>query len=255
MPFVEDAMELLLPTPVWLLALALGACIAAFRRPGTGLGRARWALAALAAWAWIFTVPALANALIAHVERDYPPVQPAPGAKPGVIVVLAGGHTRPAAGPRIALDRHSWERARAGVRLWQTIGGTLLFVGSGVPDDPELSVAAAMADVARGLGVPADAVRVETRSRDTHENLLLSRETLARADGAAWLVTSALHMPRAMAVAERLGLRLRAYPCDWSAQHLGWVAWLPNNGAPEMYADALHELIGLAWYRMRGYAS
>src|SRR5262249_37539358 len=104
-------------------------------------------------------------------------------------------------------------------------------------------------------GVPASAVRVETKSRNTSENLAFSREIVTPFGDHVWLVTSALHMRRAMAVAHKLGIKARPYPCDYRGlPMLHWYAWLPNSGGAAMFADALHEWLGLAYYRTKGYA-
>jgi uncharacterized SAM-binding protein YcdF (DUF218 family) len=80
-------------------------------------------------------------------------------------------------------------------------------------------------------------------------------DTLRAHKGTVWLVTSALHMPRSLAIARSLGIKVRAYPCDFrTLEHPTWRAWLPDHGGPLLWYDALHELVGLAWYRLRGWA-
>lgn len=251
MLFVEDASELLLPMPVYLVALVLGLCVYAFRHRETRLGRMRYALAALFLWSYLFTVPVIANVMISQFEKRYPRPEVSAGDGSGLVVVLSGGYTRSGGG--IQLDRDSWERTYAGVQLWKQIGGTLLFVGGVIPNKG--SVAEAMADLAHSLGVPKEAVLLETKSQDTYQNLLLSRDLIMQFGAKSWLVTSALHLPRAMAVAGALGLKLRAYPCDYlTVPSMGWIEWLPSNGGPPMFTAVLHELIGLGYYRIRGYA-
>jgi len=251
MVFVEDVSELLLPMPVYLVALILGLCVYAFRHKETRLGRMRYALIALSIWSCLVTVPVVANVMIAQFEQKYPRPDVNAGDGPGLVVVLSGGYSR--GWNYIQLDRDSWERTYAGVRLWRQIGGKLLFVGGAVPN--KASVAEAMSDLAQSLGVPKAAILLETKSQDTYQNLLLSRDLIRQFGDKSWLVSSALHLPRAMAVAQALGLRLRAYPCDYRAvPSMGWGEWLPSNGGPPMFTLLLHELIGLGYYRIRGYA-
>jgi uncharacterized SAM-binding protein YcdF (DUF218 family) len=255
MPFVEDVSELLLPTPVYLVAFVFCFCVYAFRRTETNVGRIRYVLAALFIWSYLLTVPAIANMLISHLERKYPLPDVSAGDGPELIVVLSGGRGQgDGTETQIGLDKDSWERTYTGVRLWKQIGGKLLFVG-GADADRGISVAESMANVASSLGVPKIAILVETKSRDTHQNLVLSRDLILQFGNRGWLVTSALHLPRAMAVAEKLGLRLRAYPCDYKAiRSMSWAAWLPNNVGPTMFTEGLHEFIGLGYYRFLGYA-
>ena len=196
-------------------------------------------------------IPIIANVIISQFEQRHPRPEVNAGDGPGLVVVLSGGYTR--SGNHIQLNSDSWERTYAGVQLWKKIGGKLLFVGGAVRNNA--SVAEAMADLACSLGVPKAAILLETKSKDTHQNLLLSRDLIMQFETRSWLVTSALHLPRAMAVAEALRLKLRAYPCDYRAvPSMSWVKWLPSNGGPAMFAVVLHELIGLGYYRIRGYA-
>ncbi len=69
------------------------------------------------------------------------------------------------------------------------------------------------------------------------------------------LVTSALHMPRAVAVAHKLGLEVLPYPCDFRAEAPGkWQLWVPSNEGAAALEGALHEVLGLWAYRWSGRA-
>ena len=130
----------------------------------------------------------------------------------------------------------------------------MLFTG-GPPGDDDRSIAAEMGRVAQRLGVPADAILRSPRSRTTYEDLAQVQAVLQRHRGPIWLVTSAVHMPRARAVAAQLGLQVRPYPVAYrQIANTTWRAWLPHNGGPDRYAIALHEMVGLWIYRLRGQA-
>jgi uncharacterized SAM-binding protein YcdF (DUF218 family) len=70
------------------------------------------------------------------------------------------------------------------------------------------------AEVVRRLlldaGVAPGAVRLEDRSRNTHENLLLARPVLLGLGAEAVIVTDRTHAPRALLIARGLGLRATA---------------------------------------------
>jgi uncharacterized SAM-binding protein YcdF (DUF218 family) len=241
--------ELLLPTPRVLCLVLAALCVLAFRR------RARWRWLALVAlvWGYCFATPAIASALVAALEHQYPASPPTATGEPLILVLSSGRVVDTATGWEVRLEPASWERTVAGVRLWRQIGGQLLFVGEPSPDG-STSVAAAMRDAALAAGVPPAALQVESRSRDTHENLALNRALVATHGDDVWVVTSAMHLPRAMAVARKLGMHPRAQPCDYRAiPRRHWWAWLPSSGGPEMFSAALHEWLGLAWYRLRGW--
>jgi uncharacterized SAM-binding protein YcdF (DUF218 family) len=253
---VNDASELVLPTAIYLFAILAAVTIAAFRHRGGALWRWRWALAGSLVWCWIFSTPGFARIFAAALESRFAPTADPARGDP-LIVALSSGEIVPSDsgdGWKPQLDQSGWARTYAAVALWKRTGGMLRFVGEPTPDGKG-SVAQAMAAVAMTSGVPEAAITVETRSRNTYENLAFSRDLIAARDGDVWLVTSALHMPRAMAVAKKLGLRVRPQPCDFRAVPLvHWFAWLPNSGGPSMFHAALHEWVGLAYYRLRGWA-
>ncbi|HSN22438.1 MAG TPA: YdcF family protein [Usitatibacter sp.] len=211
-------------------------------------------LAALAAWSWIFSSPGIANLLVARLEGPPPAPRAASPDARALIVVLGSGNLAAADGsgpPR--LDAHGWERLREGIRLRGETGGTLLLTGG--PGGERESIAALMRAVALESGVPPAAVMTAPRSRNTWEDLSQSAPLIRTHRGPAWLVTSAIHMPRALAVAARLGLRLEPRPCDFrQIAAPTWRAWLPDDGGPRLWSLALHELAGLRYYRWRGWA-
>jgi uncharacterized SAM-binding protein YcdF (DUF218 family) len=130
-------------------------------------------------------------------------------------------------------------------------GARIVFSGG----NPDRGVAEA--DVARfifgQLGIAQDRVLYEGRARDTWENLVFARALAKPKSGETWLlVTSAAHMPRAMAVARRLGWAMLAWPSDYMTMPGGGPESLGVNVA---HLDlAAHEWIGLAAYRLAGRA-
>jgi len=103
------------------------------------------------------------------------------------------------------------------------------------------------AQVWHGLGAGIDPARVtiETLSQTTYENARNSSRLVERQAGERWLLlTSAVHMPRSVAVFRRVGFDVLTWP----------VADLPE--APESaIRSSLHEWMGLAWYWVRGRGS
>lgn len=247
--------ELSLPIPVYFVVTLVLLSVHAFRHPEGKLARWRWLLVALTMWSWLLTTPALANLWLGALEHQYPRVTDgATGQKP-LIVVLTSGYTIDADGHVEAkLDLGGWERVYAGIALWRRTGGKLLFVGGPSPGGAP-STSEVMAAVARDAGVPPEAIEAERKSATTAQNLRFSKQEIAARGDDVWLVTSAIHMPRAMGVARALDLHVRPYPCDFRSTELRhWYAWLPNAGGPALFADALHETLGIIWYRLRGYA-
>ncbi|MCE2659317.1 MAG: YdcF family protein [Rubrivivax sp.] len=220
------------------------------------------------AWFWITATPAIGNLLVRALEGRYPAVdtrqlEPQPD---GWVVVLASGQMfRPDGSAAPELDVDGWERVLTGVAVWRRVGGTLVLAGGpghGATD----SLAHVMRRIAMDAGVPAPAIQTAGGGRNTFEDLKAAA-ALVRSPGGAvaphdpagrhaatWLVTSALHMPRAAAVASSLGLDVRAVPCGFrQVKASSWRAWLPNNGDPSLWRDGLHEWMGWFVYRWRGW--
>jgi uncharacterized SAM-binding protein YcdF (DUF218 family) len=106
-----------------------------------------------------------------------------------------------------------------------------LLLSGGDPAQRGRSEAAVMAEVAARGGVPADALLLEERSNTTAENVLHSRQLLARAGSLVGLRTLLLlsawwHLRRARALASRVfGPRVRLVCCAAGAEMdlEGWV--------------------------------
>lgn len=253
-----DLTQILLGFPfygVLFLAVLTGL---AFRAPAGGdLHRRRYLLVALLVVGYAASAPVFSNALARQLESRYAVPDGAVVARPAtaIVVVLTDGWIRrTAAGYDAKIGEAGWERLVTAVRLWQETGATLLFTGAPTPDGTD-SVAAAMAHIARAMGVPQHSLLVEGRSRNTYENLLYSASLLGQARGqTVILVTSAIRMPRAVAVAEKLGWRVLPYPCDFhTGSSLRWQLWFPSNAGARSLETSLHELIGMLVYWWRGW--
>jgi len=205
---------------------------------------------------YIFSMPKVGNALFEAIE-GFPARLPgaALAADVGAIVVLAGGRNANApeyGGETVASP--SLVRLRYGARLQRETGLPLLVSGGRVLGVEPASEAALMKGVLeRELNVP---VRwLVEHGRNTAENASYSAELLREENIAAViLVTSAVHMPRAVEVFEDQGVRVTAAPTGRRTGNraaAGVLDWLPSARALDRSRDALHELVGQFWYRIR----
>ncbi|HVG46685.1 MAG TPA: YdcF family protein [Rubellimicrobium sp.] len=97
--------------------------------------------------------------------------------------------------------------------------------------------AEAMRDLLLSEGIPAEAIRLEDRSRDTLENIRFALPILADLGATqALIVTDATHAPRARMIARRLGL-----PAASSSPSLrgGHLPTMVRQGLREIPATAL----------------
>ena len=125
----------------------------------------------------------------------------------------------------------------------------VILSGGGDLERQAFSEARAMAVFLQDLGVPAQAIAMEETSRNTRQNADFSTALLkARGIEHILLVTSALHMPRALALFKAQGLEVTPAPTDFEAGQEpphGLLAWLPDAGALNGSALATKELVGL----------
>jgi len=105
------------------------------------------------------------------------------------------------------------------------------------------------------LGFDTHRVVFEDQSRNTWENAVFSKQLMAPQPGETWvLVTSALHMPRSMGAFRAAGWSVIPYPVDYttSGRESG-LAFDPGSAFSRLDVG-LHEWLGLAYYRWRGWS-
>jgi uncharacterized SAM-binding protein YcdF (DUF218 family) len=114
-----------------------------------------------------------------------------------------------------------------------------------------------MARLLEEWSIPSTAIQIESGSINTHENATMSYRMLApRGIRRILLVTSAMHMPRAAGTFRKAGFEVVAVPADF---HSGWderlllEKWLPSADNLRNSELALHEWLGIAIYRLRGW--
>src|SRR5579863_1643417 len=106
------------------------------------------------------------------------------------------------------------------------------------------------------LGLEPRRLLLEPKARNTYENILFAKELVKPKRGEVWLLdTAAAHMPRAMAVARRLGWPMVAWPSDFISAPDDHGVDIFNVGGNLVLTDyAVHEWIGILAYRLGGKA-
>ena len=149
-------------------------------------------------------------------------------------------------GPDCVLNLSALRRTMAAARLFQQGRAPLVVFTGGPSARSSCVVGEAMAALAWQLGVPREATLVESRSTTTWENAVFSGELLQpRGIHRILIVTDALHVPRCERVFRKVGFEV-------GSVSVPVVQVSTSNLA--MLRMALHEYLGLAYYRMRGYA-
>ncbi len=199
----------------------------------------------------------LGNALILPLEQRFPPWDSSRGAPDGI--VLLGGMITPdvsSARGTVALNEAA-ERITATAELARRYPDARIIMtgGSSALIFDEGTEAVFAVQQLEALGVAHERITAEEQSRNTIENAVFSRLVANPKPGERWLlVTSAFHMPRAMAVFRAAGFPVEAYPVDWRTR--GPVdmvrPFVSLSDGLRRTDTAVHEWVGLFAYWLTG---
>ncbi|MBM3584515.1 MAG: YdcF family protein [Alphaproteobacteria bacterium] len=194
--------------------------------------------------------------MVARLEDRFPP--PALPATVDGIVLLGGfisvgvGHERGTVELNTMADRLTGFVALArrypDARLVFS-GGSAALTGDQPPE------AEGARRLLEDLGVPLERVTFEDRSRNTAENATETKALVDPQPGETWLlVTSAFHMPRAVASFRKAGWAVVPVPMDYQTGGAGSIGLtLDPQGNLGAFNLAMHEVIGLVAYRFMGH--
>jgi uncharacterized SAM-binding protein YcdF (DUF218 family) len=187
-------------------------------------------------------------------------------------IVVLGGATDPPLPPRTAVELNgAADRLLYAARLYKAGKAPHVLLSGGSidwmePGSAGSSPASQMAEIMTFIGLPADALWLEEKSLNTYENAVYSSQILQE-NGVKriLLVTSALHMPRALALFQHQGLEVIAAPTDFSVTEASWqgltqgspggmiLNLLPGTSSLSMTTNVLKEYIGMFVYHLRGW--
>jgi len=227
----------------------------------------RLVLIAAFAVLWLSGNQLFSMSIFRSLEWRYLPPEPMPEAQ--AIVVLGGGTDSPdyprpivdvtAAGDRVLYAGSLFKDGKAPLVLLS--GGNISWMGerSNTPADQ-------MAWILEMMDIPRDVLILQTRSQNTHEDALYSSQLLKEMGiQKIILVTSALHMPRSVALFEKQGMEVIPAPTDYRVTQTNWaetirpnlqsfiISLIPSASNVSAVSNALKEYIGIIVYRMRGW--
>jgi uncharacterized SAM-binding protein YcdF (DUF218 family) len=208
----------------------------------------------LAIFAIVIVFP-IGDLLLSPLEQRFPPLDPWPPKVDGIIML--GGAQRSLLTKEYgqpALNRHA-ERMTTFLALARHYpDAKLLFSGgSGEIRHQDVSEVDTVRLFLKQQGFNPDRVRYESKSRNTYENAVLSKNLAKPKPNEIWLlVTSAAHLPRAVGVFQNIGWSVVPVPCDYEAMKPTWLPSLDLLDAMQNIHYALHEWSGLAVYYFTG---
>jgi len=197
----------------------------------------------------------------------YPAPEEIPSAE--VIVVLGGG-TEPAAKPRPSVEVNgAGDRVLYAASLYrQGKAEHILLSGGDISwlNEGSTTPAEDMAVLLTSIGIPEEALWLEKASKNTYENAIYCKEILEEAEiDRILLVTSAMHMPRAVALFEKQGLEVIPIPVDFSMTAdesptdrngsflVKTIKIIPQASNLSLTTNALKEYFGFLVYKLQGW--
>jgi uncharacterized SAM-binding protein YcdF (DUF218 family) len=243
------------PLGLALLLLAGGVVLLFLRKRKTGLILVLCAGIGL----YLFSFDPFSYLLVRSLEKRYNPSLTFPPAS--AIVLLCGGET-PQKPPRLYDEiNDAGDRILYAARLLkQGAAPRLIITGGSIPflRSTAKSQAETAFRIIADMGMADTAtIMLETKSRNTYENGVNTKALLdsLKLPPSIILVTSAMHMPRSVAIFKKLGCTVYPAPTDYRADvpyQLKVVNLFPTADVLYNSSYALHEIYGILAYKLLG---
>lgn len=246
--FLTNLIGALLLPPFNLLLAALAGLLLLRRHPR--LGRAL--LAGSILLLWLCSTSFVAHGALRLLEEQTQAVNPQ--TQPADAIVVLGGGSYPSApeyGGNDTVGSSSLERLRYAAKLQHDTGKPILVTG-GDPEGIGSPEARQMKDaLENSFHVPVQ--WTEEASNNTLENARFSYPILQKAGiKRIYLVTHSWHMPRAAMAFRSAGFEVVPAPLAFNTgAGYSLLSFVPDARSLYGCRTALHELIGLLWYRLK----
>jgi uncharacterized SAM-binding protein YcdF (DUF218 family) len=207
---------------------------------------------------WLFSSFFMAQKLSLSLELEFDPIE-IESIQDAEVAIILGGMINP-------LPYHtgrvellgSAERLTESVILYKKkkVKKILFTGGSGILFSDEVSEAKQAEKFLLSMGVPSEDIILESKSRNTVENALFTKEILQdRKISKSILVTSAFHMKRSYAIFKKLNIDVSPFPVDYRSikSSLNWDVLIPSVGALETSSIMIKEWVGIFVYELKGF--
>jgi uncharacterized SAM-binding protein YcdF (DUF218 family) len=175
------------------------------------------------------------------------------------IVVLGGALSPPEPAAADANLSAAADRLVYAMRLYKLGKAPVVLIAGGNADGTGAANAESVhaAELLGEWGIPASAILTETESINTYENAVYSKLMLDQHGlKTVLLVTSAMHMPRALATFRSAGIEATPAATDFEASGSGpsgLANWAADPAALAVTTRTLKEYVGWLVYRSRGW--
>jgi uncharacterized SAM-binding protein YcdF (DUF218 family) len=217
-------------------------------------------LAVVLAYGAMATYP-VPHAIAEWLRRDFRPLQRAdvpPG--PSIVVLLGSGtFTEYDWDNRsvTVLDPEGLSRTVEAARVFRVVDPQLIVCSGGVvaPNREDSPISTAMKETLMKLGVPASRILTRDGSGDTHEEAQMVAKLVPELHvDHVVVVTSGFHMPRALSAFRAAGIEAIPAPANDRSPAFPWLTrFLPGTRGMQEASAVGHELLGLLYYKLRGW--
>lgn len=275
----------LMPFPLSVLLIAIGTALLWLNR---GWRAAKYMITAGIVMLIVLSNPYVGSFMVHSLEARFPPLptelltmtnpvsspastagkahgarkQQVLPAEPYILVLGGGANDDPELPESERLSSKSALRVVRAVQIYRRMVGSASaanrgfaprIILSGGPTTNSTPEAIPMEKLAESLGVPADHIVLEDHSADTFTEAEDVFPTVGREPFI--LVTSAVHMPRAVALFRHLGMRPVPLPANYLSpltMDKSLMNLVTDLGALEKTTEAWHERLGMVWEYLRG---
>lgn len=201
---------------------------------------------------FVSSLPFVSDNIVSRLENQYPVVEQLPS-DTGLILVLGYGHSyQPERPINSILNPVALSRLSEAVRLWKT-KPTIPLIVSGAPSlNATPGHAELMEKMALELQVPQTHIVRFDNSLDTEDEIVSAVKLLSEATGTdrrLVVVSSAIHLPRAAMLLDQHNAFYTLAPAEFIVDTRG--SYLPGGHSLYNTDRAVHELVGMLWYRLR----
>lgn len=169
-----------------------------------------------------------------------------------VVVILGGGIVFGL--NDIYLNSHALQRVYEGTLMAKNLDVPIIVTGGKSPGRKGVAEASIMKEVIKNIGFEERKIISDPNARNTYENALYTYKICKREGFKnVLIVTSAVHMKRALKCFKLFNIKAIPYPVDYRYDYsrLSWIDFVPMQEALEANLAAIHEIIGLLWYDIK----
>lgn len=201
---------------------------------------------------FILSLGVVKNGLVFLLESQYAYPDQAALQTIDAVVVLGGG-IKPKQGLRrqTELDGFTLARTIKGIEVFKDSRAEYLVFSGGAFAPRTETEASKMKEIALHMGVMRDKILIDSLSVNTRQHPINLEPLLkARDVRNIGVVTSALHMPRALHEFKKIYPTALPIPCDYLFGGWGWhiSMLIPSAGSLYHNSMVIHEVFGSIWY-------